>query len=130
MEITLFQNTCFNDGDVNLVQFLQEIASEQQFEVTYVDIEEKSISGKFILILCVHNALGLVMVMHELRFKKKIQLYVYFVLCFICYPLSTISTSTSFSLVGTSSCICSLNPSATKYGLLLCFTKHLFKYLS
>ncbi|XP_018394221.1 PREDICTED: RISC-loading complex subunit tarbp2-like isoform X2 [Cyphomyrmex costatus] len=41
------QNTCFNDGDVNLVQFLQEIASEQQFEVTYVDIEEKSISGKF-----------------------------------------------------------------------------------
>lgn len=43
----LLQNTCFNDGDVNLVQFLQEIASEQQFEVTYVDIEEKSISGKF-----------------------------------------------------------------------------------
>ncbi|XP_012282651.1 RISC-loading complex subunit tarbp2 isoform X2 [Orussus abietinus] len=40
------QNTCLNDGDVNLVQFLQEIASEQQFEVTYVDIEEKSISGK------------------------------------------------------------------------------------
>ncbi|KAK2584305.1 hypothetical protein KPH14_006699 [Odynerus spinipes] len=38
------QNTCLNDGDVNLVQFLQEIASEQQFEVTYVDIEEKSIS--------------------------------------------------------------------------------------
>jgi len=30
-----------------LVQFLQEIASEQQFEVTYVDIEEKFISGKF-----------------------------------------------------------------------------------
>jgi len=44
----LLQNTCFNDGDVNLVQFLQEIASEQQFEVTYVDIEEKSISGKFL----------------------------------------------------------------------------------
>ncbi|XP_066581474.1 protein Loquacious-like isoform X2 [Prorops nasuta] len=40
------QETCLNDGDVNLVQFLQEIASEQQFEVTYVDIEEKSISGK------------------------------------------------------------------------------------
>lgn len=52
MEIVLIllQNTCFNDGDVNLVQFLQEIASEQQFEVTYVDIEEKSISGKFMLI--------------------------------------------------------------------------------
>lgn len=48
VQITLMlQNTCFNDGDVNLVQFLQEIASEQQFEVTYVDIEEKSISGKF-----------------------------------------------------------------------------------
>ncbi|XP_022189837.2 RISC-loading complex subunit tarbp2 isoform X3 [Nilaparvata lugens] len=30
----------------NYVQFLQEIASEQQFEVTYVDIEEKSITGK------------------------------------------------------------------------------------
>jgi len=45
--LILLQNTCFNDGDVNLVQFLQEIASEQQFEVTYVDIEEKSISGKF-----------------------------------------------------------------------------------
>ncbi|XP_011500654.1 PREDICTED: interferon-inducible double-stranded RNA-dependent protein kinase activator A homolog [Ceratosolen solmsi marchali] len=41
------QNTCLNDGDVNLVQFLQDIASEQQFEVTYVDIEEKSISGKY-----------------------------------------------------------------------------------
>jgi len=27
------------------VQFLQEIASEQQFEVTYVDIEEKSMTG-------------------------------------------------------------------------------------
>nr|AFA41504.1 tar RNA binding protein-like protein [Laodelphax striatellus] len=30
----------------NYVQFLQEIASEQQFEVTYVDIEEKTITGK------------------------------------------------------------------------------------
>ncbi|XP_012262952.1 RISC-loading complex subunit tarbp2-like isoform X6 [Athalia rosae] len=40
------ENTCLNDGDINLVQFLQEIASEQVFEVTYVDIEEKSISGK------------------------------------------------------------------------------------
>ncbi|XP_034944140.1 interferon-inducible double-stranded RNA-dependent protein kinase activator A homolog isoform X5 [Chelonus insularis] len=40
------ENTCLNDGVVNLVQFLQEIASEQLFEVTYVDIEEKSISGK------------------------------------------------------------------------------------
>ncbi|XP_057336787.1 RISC-loading complex subunit tarbp2 isoform X6 [Microplitis mediator] len=40
------ENTCLNDGVINLVQFLQEIASEQLFEVTYVDIEEKSISGK------------------------------------------------------------------------------------
>lgn len=47
----LLQNTCLNDGDINLVQFLQEIASEQVFEVTYVDIEEKSISGRLILIL-------------------------------------------------------------------------------
>ncbi|XP_074108789.1 protein Loquacious-like isoform X5 [Cotesia typhae] len=41
-----YENTCLNDGVINLVQFLQEIASEQLFEVTYVDIEEKSISGK------------------------------------------------------------------------------------
>ncbi|XP_043264438.1 protein Loquacious-like isoform X2 [Colletes latitarsis] len=41
------QNTCLNVDDINLVQFLQEIASEQQFEITYVDIEEKSISGKY-----------------------------------------------------------------------------------
>jgi RISC-loading complex subunit TARBP2 len=34
-----------NDANFNFVQFLQEIASEQQFEVTYVDIEEKSITG-------------------------------------------------------------------------------------
>ncbi|XP_043264441.1 protein Loquacious-like isoform X5 [Colletes latitarsis] len=41
------ENTCLNVDDINLVQFLQEIASEQQFEITYVDIEEKSISGKY-----------------------------------------------------------------------------------
>ncbi|XP_063989845.1 interferon-inducible double-stranded RNA-dependent protein kinase activator A-like isoform X2 [Diachasmimorpha longicaudata] len=46
VKLSELQNTCLNDGVVNLVQFLQEIASEQQFEVTYVDIEEKSISGK------------------------------------------------------------------------------------
>ncbi|XP_015175784.1 PREDICTED: interferon-inducible double-stranded RNA-dependent protein kinase activator A homolog isoform X1 [Polistes dominula] len=40
------QDTCLNDGDINLVQFLQEIASEQRFEVTYVDIEERSVNGK------------------------------------------------------------------------------------
>lgn len=51
-----FQNTCFNDGVVNLIQFLQEIATEQQFEVTYVDIEEKSSSGKLqtIIIKFIH----------------------------------------------------------------------------
>ncbi|XP_014604999.1 PREDICTED: interferon-inducible double-stranded RNA-dependent protein kinase activator A homolog isoform X4 [Polistes canadensis] len=40
------EDTCLNDGDVNLVQFLQKISSEQHFEVTYVDIEERSINGK------------------------------------------------------------------------------------
>ncbi|XP_015175785.1 PREDICTED: interferon-inducible double-stranded RNA-dependent protein kinase activator A homolog isoform X2 [Polistes dominula] len=40
------EDTCLNDGDINLVQFLQEIASEQRFEVTYVDIEERSVNGK------------------------------------------------------------------------------------
>ncbi|XP_021207536.2 loquacious isoform X8 [Bombyx mori] len=44
-----FQNddevTPLNNKDFNFVQFLQEIASEQSFEVTYVDIEEKSMTG-------------------------------------------------------------------------------------
>ncbi|CAH1404839.1 unnamed protein product [Nezara viridula] len=34
------------DSDFNAVQFLQEIAAEQQFEVTFVDVEEKSVTGK------------------------------------------------------------------------------------
>lgn len=46
MFLCLLQKTCLNNKDFNFVQFLQEIASEQQFEVTYVDIEEKSLSGK------------------------------------------------------------------------------------
>ncbi|XP_011309119.1 probable RISC-loading complex subunit BRAFLDRAFT_242885 [Fopius arisanus] len=46
VKLSELQHTCLNDGVINLEQFLQEIASEQQFEVTYVDIEEKSISGK------------------------------------------------------------------------------------
>lgn len=41
------QSTCLSSPDINYVQFLQEIASEHQFEVTYVDIEEKSLSGKW-----------------------------------------------------------------------------------
>lgn len=32
--------------EFNFVQFLQDIATEQNFEVTYVDIEEKSLSGR------------------------------------------------------------------------------------
>lgn len=43
----LLQSTCLNDSNVNFVQFLQEIATEQQFEVTFVDIEEKTYSGQF-----------------------------------------------------------------------------------
>lgn len=41
------QNTCLNDTNLNFVQFLQEIAAEQQFEVTYVDIEEQTYNGHF-----------------------------------------------------------------------------------
>lgn len=43
------QSTCLSSPDIkdNYVQFLQEIAAEHQFEVTYVDIEEKSLSGKW-----------------------------------------------------------------------------------
>ncbi|XP_025832118.1 RISC-loading complex subunit tarbp2 isoform X2 [Agrilus planipennis] len=40
------QNVNLNIKDFNFVEFLQEIAAEQEFEVTYVDVEEKSISGK------------------------------------------------------------------------------------
>jgi hypothetical protein len=40
-----FQTTSLNDAKFNFVQFLQEIASEQQFEVTYVGVEEKSSAG-------------------------------------------------------------------------------------
>jgi hypothetical protein len=101
----LLQNTCFNDGDVNLVQFLQEIASEQQFEVTYVDIEEKSISGKFLR----HGK--------RFYFKNRKEVANFFR---VYHPLSTISTSTSSSLVGMSSFICSLNANATRYGFVFC----------
>lgn len=45
-KLTELQNTSLNIKDFNFVQFLQEIASEQQFEVTYVDVEEKSLNGK------------------------------------------------------------------------------------
>ncbi|GLG99032.1 Maternal effect protein staufen [Gryllus bimaculatus] len=39
-KLSELQNKSLNDATFNFVQFLQEIASEQQFEVTYVDIEE------------------------------------------------------------------------------------------
>lgn len=41
----LVQSTPLNNKDFNFVQFLQEIATEQSFEVTYVDIEERSMTG-------------------------------------------------------------------------------------
>lgn len=44
--IFCLQTIVLKNQGFNFVQFLQEIASEQQFEVTYVDIEEKSITGK------------------------------------------------------------------------------------
>lgn len=46
MVMYISQVTPLNNKDFNFVQFLQEIASEQSFEVTYVDIEEKSMSGR------------------------------------------------------------------------------------
>lgn len=38
---------CLNVQDTNYVALLHEIAKEHQFEVTYVDIEEKTYSGKY-----------------------------------------------------------------------------------
>ncbi|XP_044271476.1 interferon-inducible double-stranded RNA-dependent protein kinase activator A homolog isoform X3 [Tribolium madens] len=40
------ENIVLNSENFNFIQFLHEIATEQQFEVTYVDIEEKALSGK------------------------------------------------------------------------------------
>lgn len=41
------ENTCLNDTTVDFVQMLHDIATEQRFEVTYVDIDEKTMSGRF-----------------------------------------------------------------------------------
>lgn len=41
------ENTCLNDKSVDYVQMLHDIATEQRFEVTYVDIDEKTLSGRF-----------------------------------------------------------------------------------
>ncbi|XP_063228322.1 interferon-inducible double-stranded RNA-dependent protein kinase activator A homolog isoform X1 [Bacillus rossius redtenbacheri] len=45
-KLSELQATALNNVEFNYVQLLQEIATEQDFEVTYVDIEEKSIKGK------------------------------------------------------------------------------------
>lgn len=39
--------TCLNDKSIDFVQMLNDIATEQRFEVTYVDIDEKTLSGCF-----------------------------------------------------------------------------------
>lgn len=36
---------CLKDKKLDAVKFLEEISQEQQFEVTYVDIEEKTFSN-------------------------------------------------------------------------------------
>lgn len=41
------QTSCLNENDINFVQFLQDIANEHTFEVTYVDIEEKTYNGRY-----------------------------------------------------------------------------------
>lgn len=44
--IFLFQTIVLSTKDFNFVQFLQDIATEQNFEITYVEIEEKSLGGR------------------------------------------------------------------------------------
>ncbi|XP_059488357.1 RISC-loading complex subunit tarbp2-like isoform X2 [Neocloeon triangulifer] len=45
-KLTELQNTSLvSDSNFNYIKFLQEISHEQQFEVTFVDIEEKAKSG-------------------------------------------------------------------------------------
>ncbi|TMW42455.1 hypothetical protein DOY81_012465 [Sarcophaga bullata] len=41
------QKTCLKDPKIDYVKLLGEIANENQFEVTYVDIEEKTFTDKF-----------------------------------------------------------------------------------
>ena len=43
--VGFFQTTSLQDTSLNFVQFLQQIASEQQFEVTYMDVEAKTNTG-------------------------------------------------------------------------------------
>lgn len=42
----MLQQTCLSQRQLNFVQFLHEIAVEHQFEVTYVDIDERAFSGQ------------------------------------------------------------------------------------
>lgn len=44
--IAHLQQTCLGDRQLNFVQLLHEIAVEHQFEVTYVDIDERTYSGQ------------------------------------------------------------------------------------
>ncbi|XP_055376567.1 RISC-loading complex subunit tarbp2-like isoform X2 [Condylostylus longicornis] len=45
-KLAKLQSTCLKNTEINYVQFLEEIAHEHEFEVTYVDIEEKTYSGR------------------------------------------------------------------------------------
>ncbi|XP_059616747.1 RISC-loading complex subunit tarbp2 isoform X2 [Phlebotomus argentipes] len=45
--LSKLQSASLSSPDINCVQFLQEIASEHQFDVTYVEIEEKTYSDCF-----------------------------------------------------------------------------------
>ncbi|XP_065155991.1 RISC-loading complex subunit tarbp2 isoform X1 [Atheta coriaria] len=46
-KISELQCVAINTKEFSSVQFLQELAQEQMFEITYVDIEEKSVTGKY-----------------------------------------------------------------------------------
>ncbi|CAH0555249.1 unnamed protein product [Brassicogethes aeneus] len=46
IKLNELQKIPLNIKDINFVELLSEIAQEQSFEVTYVDIEEKSFSGR------------------------------------------------------------------------------------
>ncbi|XP_052869419.1 interferon-inducible double-stranded RNA-dependent protein kinase activator A homolog B isoform X1 [Anopheles cruzii] len=45
--LTNLQNTSLSDSTIDFILMLEDIASEQRFEVTYVDIDEKTHSGQF-----------------------------------------------------------------------------------
>lgn len=47
LHLYFFQKTCLKNNKIDYIKLLGEIATENQFEVTYVDIEEKTFSGQF-----------------------------------------------------------------------------------